>query len=356
MPAIKTQLIGGTFQDSEGNALANGTLTFHLSQDCLVSGVGSVCSGIDVIIQLDSMGNVASSTSTPAAPDQYIWSNLAMTPQNNYYRVTGKTFQGQIAWGPNNQQIPVSATFNLDSWVPNTVISWFPTLQTGLAVEVAGVPFSSSSLLNFESSDSTVTITDLGGGLLNFQVAASGNNFDTPGYGGFWGCGFPEEVIFIANNNVSGPSTPGNPTLWQFVLESTWTVGTIGFYAVSAFGGTYGDMGIYNDVGDLLLHSGPQDMSVTGTVQASITPVTLQGGSVYYLASGYSYSGCLIAGFGGGTYQTRLAVVMNASSNPIKCAYGSTALGANGALPPNFGTLVDSTGNLPAIPAAFFGV
>jgi hypothetical protein len=64
----------------------------------------------------------------------------------------------------------------------------------------------------------------------------------------------------------------------------------------------------------------------------------------------------LIAGFGGGTYQTRLAVVMNASSNPIKCAYGSTALGANGALPPNFGTLVDSTGNLPAIPAAFFGV
>jgi hypothetical protein len=283
-----------------------------------------------------------------------------MTPQNNYYRVTGKSSQGQIAWGPNNQQIPIGATFNLDSWVPNTVISWFPlSTQPGqpLQIEVAGSPFSSSVLLNFESSDSSINITDLGGGLLNFTtVGGGGGGFTTPGYGGFWSCGFDEEVIFVSNNENSGPANNGNPTLWQFVLESDWTVSSMGFYCISTFGGTYGDIGIYDASGNLLLHSGPQDMSVVGIIQVAITPVALTSDTVYYLASGFSYAGCTVAGFGGGTYQDRLATVMNASTVPIKCAYGSTVLGVHGELPANFGSLIDDTGNLPPIPAVFFGV
>jgi hypothetical protein len=173
MPATKTQLLGGSFQDSLGNPLENGTLKFHLSQDCLVSGVGTVCSGIDVIIQLDSTGNVASSVSTPSAPNQYIWSNLVMTPQNNYYRVTGYTAQGQIAFGGNNQQVGSGATFNLDNWTPNTVLSWFPSIQN-LSLEVNGSPASSQVLQNLVEG-AGITITDEGGGVISFASSVTLN-------------------------------------------------------------------------------------------------------------------------------------------------------------------------------------
>jgi hypothetical protein len=173
MPATKTQLLGGSFQDSLGNPLVNGTLKFHLSQDCLVSGVGTVCSGIDVIIQLDSTGNVASSASTPSAPNQYIWSNLVMTPQNNYYRVTGYTAQGQIAFGGNNQQVGSGVTFNLDNWTPNTVLSWFPSIQN-LSLEVNGSPASSQVLQNLVDG-AGITITDEGGGVISFASSVTLN-------------------------------------------------------------------------------------------------------------------------------------------------------------------------------------
>jgi hypothetical protein len=114
----------------------------HLSQDCSVSGVGTVCSGIDITVNLDANGNVVAG--------QYVWSNLVMSPQNNYYKVTGFTAAGQRAFGPNNQQVASGSTFNLDSWTPNTVISWFPATQP-LLLEVNGTALDSSSVVNFVS-------------------------------------------------------------------------------------------------------------------------------------------------------------------------------------------------------------
>jgi hypothetical protein len=178
MAATKTELTGGSFQDSEGNALSLGTLRMRLSQDCTVSGVGNICSGIDITINLDVNGN--------AAAGQSVWSSLVMSPQNNFYRVTGFTAQGQKAWGPNNQQVAAGATFNLDSWVPNTVISWFPSVQQALLVEVNGVPTEVQTVANFESTDSSVTITDEGNGSINFQSAAGGKPFPTGGVLGLW--------------------------------------------------------------------------------------------------------------------------------------------------------------------------
>ena len=128
-----------------------------LSQDASVSGVGVICSGIEITIQLDVNGNVV------ASPAQSVWANTGgvLAPINTFYKVTGYTAAGQRAWGPNNQQVAAGATFNLGSWVPNQVIQWFPTVgATPLAVEVRGAAFSSTTLLNFESSDSSVTITD----------------------------------------------------------------------------------------------------------------------------------------------------------------------------------------------------
>jgi hypothetical protein len=171
MPApTPTQLVGGNFTDSEGNVLANGYLTFKLNQDASVAGA-NICAGGDVTIYLDSTGNVASSASTPPASDQYIWANANLSPINTYYRVSGYNAAGQKVWGSNNQQVGAGVTFNLSTWVPNAVLSWFPQVQQPLLVEVAGFPFSSQSLLDFESTDSSVIITDEGNGVLNLQAA-----------------------------------------------------------------------------------------------------------------------------------------------------------------------------------------
>lgn len=109
--ASPIQLTGGGFQDFAGNPLANGYLEFTLSTDTNVGGI-YVCSGVTVRVQLDAEGNVQES------PAQNIWGNDAMSPVS-YYRVTGYAANGQPVWGPNNQKITGSGTFELGMWIPN---------------------------------------------------------------------------------------------------------------------------------------------------------------------------------------------------------------------------------------------
>jgi len=123
-------LTGGSFQDSEGNVLALGYLTFRLSQDASVNGGSNICSGVEIRIALDSSGNVVGGSS--------IWGNDVLSPINTFYRVTGYTAAGQPAWGPNNQTIQ-GTSFNLGLWVPNQVISWVPTGSVVLPQATVGV-------------------------------------------------------------------------------------------------------------------------------------------------------------------------------------------------------------------------
>ena len=119
MPATKVQLIGGVFQDSEGNVLDSGYLHMRLNQDENIAGVGQIAAGIVITINLNSSGSV--DTSTP----QYVWGNDQMTPANSFYVVTGFKSNGQLAWGPNNQQVNGSGgTFDVGTWIPNVVVSW----------------------------------------------------------------------------------------------------------------------------------------------------------------------------------------------------------------------------------------
>lgn len=118
MPS-KVQLTGGNFQDNEGNVLALGYLKMRLSSDELVTGVGQIAAGIVTKINLNSSGAV--DTVTP----QYVWGNDQMTPVNSFYIVTGYTAAGQLAWGPNNEQVIGSGgTFDVGTWIPNVVLSW----------------------------------------------------------------------------------------------------------------------------------------------------------------------------------------------------------------------------------------
>jgi hypothetical protein len=154
------QLVGGNFQDAEGNVLAGGKLTLRLNQDASVND-SQIAAGIEVDVYLDAFGDAIIS------PGQFVWGNDVLSPINTYYRVTGYTANGQLAWGPNNQQIMGSGIFDLGTWVPNIVISWFPTPQS-LALEVNGVPLSSQSLQNIVNGPN-VTITDIGRGVIEIS-------------------------------------------------------------------------------------------------------------------------------------------------------------------------------------------
>src|SRR5229473_2444825 len=94
-----TQLINGHFQDSLGNALNKGYLVFKLNADNAVAGVALLSAGVEVTITLDSNGSVV------ASPAQKLWATDVMTTVNAFYAVTGYTASGQIAWGPNTQQV-----------------------------------------------------------------------------------------------------------------------------------------------------------------------------------------------------------------------------------------------------------
>ena len=162
--ATKVQLTGGGFQDSEGNLLVDGYLEMKLSQDGRIVGVGNIAAGITIRIQLDSNGDVV------ASPAQSVWGNDQMLPINSYYRVTGFTAEGQPAWGPNNQQVFGSGgTFDLDTWIPNKVLSWFPSLQS-TELQVNGVDNVDQALLNLIDS-ATVTFTDHGDGSVSADAA-----------------------------------------------------------------------------------------------------------------------------------------------------------------------------------------
>lgn len=160
--ASKVQLTGGNFQDSMGNLLVNGYLTMRLSSDEEVND-SLICSGIELRIQLDSNGDVVTS------PAQSVWGNDVMLPVNSYYIVTGYTASGQMAWGPNNQQVEGAGPFDTGTWIPNQVISWTPPLQVPL-IEVNGTEVATQSPINFEDS-ATVTFSNPSEG--NIQATAS---------------------------------------------------------------------------------------------------------------------------------------------------------------------------------------
>ena len=280
MPATKTSLQGGGFQDAEGGVLANGYLIMELSQDATVVGVGNVAAGIAITIQLDGNGNVLNATS----PGQQVWGNDNLLPVNTFYRVTGYTAAGQPAWGPNNQQVMGGSPFNLGTWVPNQVISWVPSVQ-GVTLETNGVPNVIQSLQNLESSDASVTITDLGNGTVNLQTAGGGPPTGIP-FGAFAGPGLLSPNY--AASYVDAVNLGGRLQAYAFVLAAPMTISkiTADVYSVlDAVNSQQTSFGIYNASGTLLLDSGPfGNATASGTLQTNtIAPVTLPVG-MYYLA------------------------------------------------------------------------
>jgi hypothetical protein len=393
MPASKTMLTGGSFQDSLGNPLANGTLKFHLSQDCLVSGVGTVCSGIDVIIQLDSTGNVASSASTPSAPNQYIWSNLVMTPQNNYYRVTGYTAQGQIAFGGNNQQVGSGATFNLDNWTPNTVLSWFPSSQNlslevngsqassqvlqnlvegagititdegggvisfassvTLNVEVGGTPLSSTNPINFEAGTGIAVTNPSAGNVLITNTAPSSGPLNSSGFTGFAGPGIDSTVYLTGGwDQALISNVPNTILVYGFTLAYSIRITQAVITLINPgqpLGAYVGVFGLFDSLGHLLTEFSADADAVASNIPQIITlspPVTIGPGFYYQAQAQQKPNGSGINvntafALGNATLSTPMVLTVNALQPVVGVA--TNTLNGGTTMPSTLGTITPYT-------------
>lgn len=76
-----------TFQDPQGNPLANGTVTFRLTFDA-GNGGPQVTAGKKVVAQLDTNG-----MATVA-----LWANDYILPAGSKYKIVAYSFGGAVAW------------------------------------------------------------------------------------------------------------------------------------------------------------------------------------------------------------------------------------------------------------------
>jgi hypothetical protein len=82
------QIINGSWQDSAGNPLALGYLTFRLNTDGQ-SGV-QVAAGRLVTVPLDASGNIAGTV--------LLWTNAGMVPAGTTYDIRAYSAAGQEVW------------------------------------------------------------------------------------------------------------------------------------------------------------------------------------------------------------------------------------------------------------------
>jgi hypothetical protein len=319
----KVQLIGGHFQDAMGNVLAEGSLTMELVQDeQLSSSTGQVCGGIKITIPLDEEGNVFGTSGDESEPNQYVWPTDVMTPSGASYTVWGYTAEGELAWGPNyNLLVPSGSTFDVDNWIPNSTGGNSGGNTGGVTFQVEGVNTEVQTLVNFESTDSSVTITDEGNGSIDFQASGGGGPaasvpFVTP------------PISLSQNSNVTGQN--GNNVLNLYFLNLPYekTFSNIAWWSASGDNGTdLSDIGIYSvasvsaTTGTLVAHIGP----TTGITNSSVNDLPIVEGTVTLPAGLYLFA--TLSNHGAG-FSIGYAI-------PSELGYGwsTTATGSAGTLP-----------------------
>lgn len=109
-----TFLVGGGFQDSEGNPASNGYLIARLSAPAVDISTGAtvICTN-EVKYKLDMVGNVS------VTPVQSIWScdQMEVLPSiagyiELYYDLRTYTSRGQLVWGPNALVLSAATQFD----------------------------------------------------------------------------------------------------------------------------------------------------------------------------------------------------------------------------------------------------
>lgn len=96
-------IVGGAWQDNEGNPLANGYLTFRLNTDAVSCNGGQAAAGRLVTVPLDANGNIVGSPTTA------IWANGNLTPAGTTYSIIAYTAKGQPVWNNPKFTLPAGA-------------------------------------------------------------------------------------------------------------------------------------------------------------------------------------------------------------------------------------------------------
>ena len=344
MTTSPVQLIGGKFQDPEGNPLDLGYLEMELSQDGTVPGVGNIASGIKIKILLNALGSVS------VTPPQYVWGNDVILPVNNYYKVTGYTAAGQPAWGPNVQQVIGTGTFDVGTWIPNTVISWVGQVLTApITLQVNGVATVVKNLANFVGAG-TVSVADLGNGTI--EITGTGG----AGFGGngayFLGPGItdPASVYGVQSweqssvNVGNGTLVANRLTVYLFELLDSFTISKASAIATNNDGGTNGFAGIYDASGNKVLDSGAfAANTILGVQTNSFSPVTLPPGIYYHVqaADTASAGATFSPGLGISTASSNV-VLQTLLKNATRVAFAVNPM-VGGVLPATLGALTPFT-------------
>ena len=306
-----TQLINGNFADAEGNPVALGYIIMQLNQDAQSSLTSQVVGGRTIKITLDSSGN--------AVAGQYVWPNNALNPTTTFYIVNVYTAAGQLVWGPNYMLVNTTPTFDLDSWVPNQIGSGGAPVGS-ITIQVEGTNAVDQQLINFESTDGSVTITDEGNGSLDFQASGGGPAASLPF--------FAPPISLSQNSNVTGQN--GNNVLNLYFLNLPYekTFSNIAWWSASGDNGTdLSDIGIYSvasvsaTTATLVAHIGP----TTGIGSSSVNNVAIVEGSITLPAGLYLFA--TISNHGAG-FSIGYAI-----PGELGYAWSTVATGSGGTLP-----------------------
>ena len=103
------QIVGGNFQDSLGNPLNAGYVTFRLTTDGMASGT-QVLAGIITKATLDSAGNISGTVS--------LWPNDQLLPTTTRYIIQAYTNAGELGWNSENVIPSGGGSFDLGTLIP----------------------------------------------------------------------------------------------------------------------------------------------------------------------------------------------------------------------------------------------
>src|SRR5579863_7755852 len=153
----------GTITGGANNAYAGQSLVFagFTNSGNNVTATITASTSTTLVVALTTQVN-ETHAGTATGGTVSIWGTDVLSPVNAYYIVKGYTSKGQLVWGPNAQQIISGATFDLNGWIPNQIISWTPPVTTP-TLQTNEVNNGLQSLLDLHAG-SNITLTDNGSG------------------------------------------------------------------------------------------------------------------------------------------------------------------------------------------------